>query len=133
MWRPWFSKLAWMLISFKVWAFTVMVNLLIAAWISAEKGVSHTISVAKDLHDKDYINSEQLTSLISHAHSTYMDSLMGHVSVLGSAVLVAIITLKAVTDWQVLSKDKEVIKKASTTEFKNGGGLQKFLSSKADQ
>lgn len=120
-----------MLISFKVWAFTVMTSLLVLAWVCAEKGVQHTIDVAKDLHDKNYINSEQLTNLISHAHTTYMDSLMGHVSVLGSAVLVAIITLKAVTDWQVLSKDKEVIKKTSSTEFDNGG-LEKFLS-KADQ
>lgn len=129
--RPWLAKLAWMLISFKVWAFSIMVGLLVLAWISAEKGVSHAVAVATELHDKDYINSEQLTNLITHAHTVYMDSLMGHVSVLGSAVLVAIITLKAVTDWQVLAKDKEVIKKASATEFKNGG-LRKFLS-KADQ
>ena len=131
MWKAWLTKLAWMLISFKVWAFSIVIGLLVLAWISAEKGVAHAVNVAKTLHDKDYINSEQLTNLISHAHTVYIDSLMGHVSVLGSAVLVAIITLKAVTDWQVLAKDKEVIKKAASSEFKNGG-LQKFLS-KADQ
>jgi hypothetical protein len=127
MFREWFAKLAWMLISFKVWSFSTMITILIMAWLSVQKGFMTTVSVAKDLHDSNYINSEQFTSIITHAQTVYMDSLMGHVSVLGSAVLVAIIALKAATDWQALSKDKEVIKKADGTEFHNGN-LSKFLS-----
>lgn len=127
MFKEWISKLAWMLISFKVWSFTVIVGLLIAAWIFAEQGFRSTIVIAKELHDKQYINSEQLSKIVTHSQSVYMDSLLGHVSMFGSAVLVAVLAMKAASDWQSISKDKEVIKKVDNQELKNGG-LKKFLS-----
>ncbi|RKZ96086.1 MAG: hypothetical protein DRQ40_02015 [Gammaproteobacteria bacterium] len=127
MFKEWCSKLAWMFVSFKVWAFSIIISLLVLAWLSAEKGFYTSIEVAKQLHDKEYINSEQLSNIVTHSQTIYMDSLMGHVSIFGSAVLVAIIALKAATEWQSISKDKEVIKKAHSSEFENGG-LKKFMS-----
>lgn len=123
----WCSKLSWMLISFKLWSFVTLTLLLVLAWVSAEKGFNSTIQIAKDLHDKGYINSEQLANLITHSQTVYMDSLLGHVSVFGAAVLVSIIALKAASEWGAISKDKEIIRKVNKQEMQNGG-LKKFLS-----
>lgn len=126
MFREWFAKLAWMLISFKLWAFITITGLLVLAWCSAEAGFRNAIVTAQGLFDKGYIDSEQFSEVITHANTVYMDSLLGHVSTFGVGVLVSIVAAKAITDWGGMAKEREIIKRVDKAHLENGG-LKKFL------
>ena len=120
------SKLVWMLISFKVMSFVILTSLLIGAWISVQQSFAHMVEVTKDLHDNGYIDSKQMTELLSNSQTVLFDSTLGHISAFGISVLVAIIAIKGFGDWNDISKEKALINKMSSKDISNGG-LRKFL------
>ena len=124
--RQWLSKLMWMLISFKVMSFVILTALLVGAWISVQNTFTHMVNVTKELHDKGYIDSKQLSEIVSNGQTVLFDSTLGHVSTFGISVLVAIIAIKGFGDWNDISKEKALINKMSSKEISNGG-LKKFL------
>jgi hypothetical protein len=99
----------WMLISFKVMSFALLTSLLVGAWLGVQKSFETTVLVAKELHDKGYINGDQLSEIISSAQKVLFDSTLGHLSTFGISVLVAIIAIKGFGDWNEISKEKEII------------------------
>ena len=116
----------WMLISFKVMSFIVLTSLLIGAWVSVQSSFFRMVEVTKELHDSGYIDSKQMTELLSNSQTVLFDATLGHIAAFGISVLVAIIAIKGFGDWNDISKEKALISKMSTKELSNGG-LKKFL------
>ena len=97
-WVSWANKLKWHFISFKFLAFFGFCGLLVLLWYGLERAFSKTVEIATALHASGHIEEEHVTKIVTTAQTVYYDNVIGHVSLLAAAVLVAIIGLKMISE-----------------------------------
>jgi len=117
-WLSWGNKLKWSFISFKFLSFFGFCGLLVLLWFGLERTFQKTIDMATNLHTSGHITQDHLTEIINTAQTVYYDNVIGHVSILAAAVLVAIIGLKMISE----KVESEMAKVGKTKK-----DLKKFL------
>ena len=124
-WKLWFKKLKWELISFKFLSFRALVILLILSWFSLSNLHETSIEVAKTLHTEKFIETKDVSGLITHSQTVLYDKALSHLLVFFGAVLAAVIAIKGVSYWTESKQTSEVIKKLNGDTTKDD--LKKFL------
>ena len=97
-WAAWCSKLKWHFISFKFLSFFGFCSLLVLFWFGLEKAFQKSVEVATALYSGGYIEKEHVKEIITQAQNVLYNEAVGHVTILGAAVLVAIVGLKMMAE-----------------------------------